>query len=375
MVQTYSLFLSPLPRMSIYDRHIIARLLKGYFALVGGLILFFIVLHYVEYVDDFLDRGATMRDVFLVYYPNYVPEIVRLISPLALYLAAVFLTGRLAQRLELSSLQTSGVRLGRLMLPYLAVGVVLTGAMFWMGGWVVPTTNTTRLAFEQEYTKSGARRLEYANIHRQNKPGSMLSVNFYEPTSQTATSVTLEQFSDDQRLLSRIDAPRMSWVDSLHLWRLYDPTIRTFAASGVETRKNVSLLDTLLTLQPRDLARSQGDVDAMTLPEAREYIETLKRTGANRVGHPQVAYFSRFSYPLAHLILLLLAVPMASVRRRGGQAVQIGLGLFIAFSYLAVMKLTEPFGYSEMISPLAAAWLPHVLFLAAALILLARTRT
>lgn len=361
--------------MSIYDRHIIVRLLKGYVALIGGLILFFIVLHYVEYVDDFLDRGATMREVFLVYYPNYIPEIVRLISPLALYLAAVFLTGRLAQRLELSSLQTSGVRLGRLMLPYLAVGTFLTVVLFWMGGWVVPSTNTVRLAFEQEYTKSGARRLEYANIHRQNQPGSMLSVNFYEPTSMTATSVTLEQFSETQRLISRIDAPRMTWVDSLGVWRLYDPTIRTFALSGEETRRNVSLLDTLLTLQPRDLARSHGDVDAMTLPEAHEYIETLKRTGANQVGHPQVAYFSRFSYPLTHLILLLLAVPMASVRRRGGQAVQIGIGLFIAFSYLAVMKLTEPFGYSEMISPLMAAWLPHLLFFAAALVILARTRT
>lgn len=361
--------------MTVYDLHIMKRLLQGYAALVGGLILFFIVLHYVEYVDDFLDRGATMVDVFTVYYPNYVPEIVRLISPLALFLSAVFLTGRLAQKLELSSLQTSGVSLYRLMVPYGMVGVVLTAGMFGLGGWVVPVTNTVRLAFEQDYTKSGARRLEYANIHRQNQPGSMLSVNFYEHAAMTATSVTLEQFDDDRRLISRIDAPRMTWIDSLSTWRMFDPVIRRFDANNVETRSTLNTLDTLLTLRPRDLARTQGDVDAMTIPQAASYIETLRRTGANRLGQPLVAYHSKFAYPFAHIILLLLAVPMASVRRRGGQAVRVGLGLLIAFSYLAIMKLTEPFGYTELLSPAWAAWLPHVVFATVALIILARTRT
>ena len=55
------------------------------------------------------------------------------------------------------------------------------------------------------------------------------------------------------------------------------------------------------------------------------------------------------------------------LRRRGGQAVRMGLGLGVAFAYLAVMKLTEPFGYEGELSPLLAAWLPHLLFAAGAL--------
>lgn len=360
--------------MHTYDLYIIRRLLQGYAVLVGGLIVFFIVLHYVEYVDDFLDRGATMADVFLVYYPSYIPEIVRLTSPLALYLSAVFLTGRLAQKMELASLQTSGVSLYRIMVPFLLVGVLLTGFQFWMGGWVVPATNATRLAFEQEYTRDGARRMEYTNIHRQNRPGSMLSVTFYERGTMTATSVTLEQFDGFSTLVERIDAPRMTWVDSLASWRLLDATVRRFDADGSERRYSVARLDTVLSLMPRDLARTQGEVDAMTIPEAALFLETLRRTGANRLGRPLVAWYSKFAYPFAHLILLLLAVPMASVRRRGGQAVRMGIGLSIAFTYLAVMKLTEPFGYSGALSPLVTAWLPHVVFATGALILLVKTR-
>ncbi len=357
-----------------YDLHIIKRLLTGYVLLIGGLILFFVVLHYVEYIDDFMDRGATMSEVFLLYYPNYVPEIIRLTSPLALFISAIILTSRLAQRLELSSLQTAGVSLYRLMLPFVLSGLAISLFMFWFNGWIVPQTNQTRLAFEQDYTKDAPSRAEYANIHRQNAPGSILSVNFYERKSQTATSVTLQQFTQEGTLVQRIDADRMSWVDSTGAWTLISPIIRTFDENGETRRIEVARLDTILSLGPRDLARVQGDVDAMTVPESRDYLQTLNRTAANRTGPSLVAYYTKFSYPFANLILVLMAVPIASVRRRGGQAVQLGIGLFVAFVYLAVMKLSEPFGYAGVISPVVTAWLPHAIFLLVAIVLLINTR-
>lgn len=358
-----------------YDLHIIRRLLTGYALLIGGLIIFFVVLHYVEYVDDFMDRGATMSDVFLVYYPNYVPEIIKLTSPLALFISAIFLTSRLSQKLELSSLQTAGVSLYRLMVPYAATGLFISAVMFGFNGWVVPETNRVRLAFEQDYTKDAPGRAEYANIHRQNAPGSILSVNFYERRSMTASSVTLQQFSEEGTLVQRIDADRMTWNDSLATWTLVSPVIRTFDETGERARREVASLDTMLALGPRDLARVQGDVEAMTITEARAYLQTLQRTAANRTGASLVGYHTKFSYPFANLILVLLAVPLASVRRRGGHAVQLGIGLFVAFTYLAIMKLTEPFGYAGTLSPVLTAWLPHILFALVAAWFVWRART
>ena len=343
--------------------------------MIAGLIIFFVVLHYVEYVDDFMDRGATMKDVFLVYYPNYVPEIVKLTSPLALFISAIFLTSRLSQRLELASLQTAGVSLYRLMVPFAITGLLVSTVMFGFNGWIVPETNRVRLAFEQDYTKDAPGRAEYANIHRQNAPGSVLSVNFYERRSMTATSVTLQQFSEEGSLLQRIDADRMVWNDSLKVWTLMSPMIRTFDENGERTRREMASLDTTLALGPRDLARVQGDVEAMTITEARAYLQTLQRTAANRTGASLVGYHTKFSYPFANLILVLLAVPLASVRRRGGHAVQLGIGLFVAFTYLAIMKLTEPFGYAGTLLPVVTAWLPHILFALLAGWFLWRTRT
>ncbi|HEX7069550.1 MAG TPA: LptF/LptG family permease, partial [Rhodothermales bacterium] len=105
----------------------------------------------------------------------------------------------------------------------------------------------------------------------------------------------------------------------------------------------------------------------MTIPEAAEYLESLRRAGVSNLGRPAVTYYSKYSYPLASLIVVLLGVPLASIRRRRGQAIQLAIGLFVAFVYLATLKVTEPFGYAGSLSPMLAAWLPHGVFLLAAL--------
>ncbi len=361
--------------MTTFERHIVRRFVTGYVFLVGALIVFFILLHYLEYVDDFLDRGATMKDIFSVYYPSYVPEIVRLTSPLALFLSCVYLTGRLAQEGQLVALQTSGVSLYRLLRPYLLVALVVTGAMIWFNGYVVPRTNQTVLEYDGKYLKDAPRQLDGNEIHRQNQPGSLVSVGYYDRRTSVAFRVSLQRFDGDQRLVERIDAPRMQWVDSLRHWRLPDAVVRTFADDGRERRREVATLDTALLVFPRDLARTERDVESMTIPVAADYIAALRRSGAGSMGRPLVGYYTKFSYPFANLILVLIGLPLASVRRRGGQAVQIGLGLATAFAYLAVQKLTEPFGYSGELDPALTAWLPHAVFFVVALGMLLRART
>lgn len=359
--------------MNRMDRHIIARLTLGCSVLVGVLIVFFVVLHYVEYVDDFFDRGATMEQVFLVYYPSYIPEIVKLTSPLAIFLSCVFLTGRLAQTLQITALQTASVSLQRLMVPYVFVGIVLTAFMLWFNGWVVPTSNRTVLEFEQRYLKDAPQVVDVDDIHRQNRPGTYVTVRYFDRRSNVAHNVSIQQFADDHTLRRRIDAPSMSWIDTLSVWRINDPTIRTFEGEA-ERLDHAGLMDTTLQILPRDLARTERDVESMTIPAAGQYIQDLERSGAGNIGRTKVAYYSKFAYPVANLILVLIGMPLASVRRRGGQAVQVGLGLLVAFLYLAVQKLTEPFGYTGELHPMAAAWLPHVLFFVGACVVFIRAR-
>ncbi len=358
--------------MTTFDRHIIRRLLTGYLFLVIALIVFFILLHYLEYVDDFLDRQAPMDEIYSIYYPSYIPEIVRLISPLAVFLSCVYLTGKLAQTMQLTALQTSSISMYRLLRPYAFVALLITGVMIWFNGWIVPVTNQTVLEYDGKYLKDAPKQVDINDIHRQNSPGSIVSVGFFDRRSNTAYRVSLQRFDGDHRLIERVDAQNMAWQDSL--WRLPDAVVRSFHEDGSERRRVVEQLDTLLLVYPRDLARTERDIESMTIPIAADYVDALRRSGAGNIGRAEVGYYTKYSYPLANLILVLIALPLAAVRRRGGQAVQIGLGLAMAFAYLAAQKLTEPFGYSGELDPILTAFVPHALFFLIALLMLMRAR-
>lgn len=341
------------------------------------LVVFFVVLDYLEHMDDFMDRGATWEQVAFDYYLNYIPEIIRLTSPLAVFLAAIYVTGRLAQSLQIVALRSAGVSLLRLMRPFIVVGAVVTVGMFFFNGWVVPHSQAEVLEFQNRYLRNAPEPIENNQIFRQNAPGSILSVGFYDRREARAFRVSLQEFAPDddgrpRRLVRRLDAVEMRWVDSLDVWRLRDVTERSFDQTG-GARKHV-VLDTALAILPRDLARTERDAERLTIPEAAEYLDGLRRAGADRLGRTLVAYYGKFTYPLANLILVLIGVPLASVRRRGGQAVQFGAGLMIAFAYLALQKLSEPFGYTEAIPPLVVSWLPHAVFLGVAVLVIAFSR-
>ncbi len=353
--------------LTTIDRYILTRIFLLYLFLVVVLVIFFILIHYLEHIDDFLDRKASMQKIYLIYYPSFVPDILLQISPLALFLAAIFTTSRLAQSLQVIALQTSGIALQRLLVPYVIVGVCVSIIMFFAGGWIVPHTNQTVAEYDRLYIHSRTQHLYVSEIHRRNDPTSVVTVGYFDRRTNTAHRVQLQRFNPDGILVERVDGQQMVWQDSL--WHFTYATVRTFE-SGYEKRRIASPLDTVLQVLPRDLARTERDIESMTIPVASQYVDALKRSGLADTGRDMVGYYSKYAYPLANLIVMLIALPIACTRRRGGHTVQLGIGLLIAFIYLATQKLTEPFGYAGDVSPLFAVALPHSMFLVGALALL-----
>lgn len=360
--------------MTRFDWHVLRRFVAGSVLLMVLLVATFVVLDFAERVDDFLDRQATMGQIFGTYYLHYIPDIVRLTSPLALFLSAVYVTARLAQSMQLTAVQMAGISLWRYMRPIVLAAALFTAGMLWFNGFVVPRATAVVYAFQNEYYRDAPESQSGSEIYRQTAPGVILSAGFFDRREAQAFRVSLVSVEDTSGVGvgSRMDAAEMRYIDSLGVWRARDVTVRRFDEDGQERYRTYTELDTALTVLPRDLAQSERDADRLTLPEARAFVQSLERAGVTERGRPLVSYYGRYAYPFANLILVLIAVPLAAVRRRGGQAAQLALGLGVAFVYLAMQKTIEPLGYVQTIAPVVAAWLPHVLFAALAVWLLVR---
>ena len=354
--------------MNKIDRYIISRVLTISLFMLFVLICIFILIDFSENSDEFRDKGATLNDIWSLYYLNYIPEMTRLVMPVAVFVGVLFLTGQMTERLEITALKASGVSLYRLIMPYLFLGAIFAGVVSYLDAYVIPGSNAERIEFEQEYLGRSAERIDRGGIYRQDSDSTVIHINFYDSNTNIGYRITLIEFEENH--ISRVvHANQMMWVDSTSNWITNRARIRTFEGNTVheeETERQFFNINIL----PRDLTRRTSDIYQLTYPEAREYLESISRIGAGGIELPQVQLYGRMAYPISIITVCLIGFALAAQRRKGGKGFYIGAGLGVSFIYLSFMKVIEPFGATGVLSPLFAAVFPHIFFLSIGILLM-----
>tara|TARA_R110000868_G_scaffold304437_8_gene565080 strand:- start:9794 stop:10876 length:1083 start_codon:yes stop_codon:yes gene_type:complete len=355
-----------------FNKYVFLRLLTITVFVLLILIFIFIMIDFSENSDDFSDRGATFLEIWGDYYLNYIPEMIRLVIPVAVFSACLFLTGQLSERLEITALKAAGVSLYRLIIPYLVFALFCAITISLLDAYVIPTSNKTRIEFENKYIKQKNERIDRNDIYRELSGNSILQVNYFDDKQNTAYRIRLTNF-DSLSLRKTIIATNMSWREETGKWRFISVRERVYSDSGFVER-SYSGVDTVLSILPQDLARSTSDIYQLTYPEARQYIASIERSGAGGINIPKVHFFGRLAYPLSIIVVIIVGFSVAAVRRQGGKGIYIAAGLTISFLYLAFMKIAEPFGAHGTISPELAATLPHAFFFVMGVFLLVQAR-
>lgn len=355
-----------------FDRHIFKQLLTITVFVLFVLICIFVLIDFSEKSDEFAENGAEMAQIWNQYYLNYVPEMVRLMSPLAIFVACLIVTGRMTERLEIIALKASGVSLYRLIVPYLVFGVMLSLSVSYLDAYIIPNANAERIEFEKQYLTGSSERIDRGRIFRQESENTIISFNFFEASTNTGYQASIVKFDGDRiQRISNIN--RIQWVDSTGTWNADRLRERIFN-DGSYDESDTTNIAMNLNLYPRDLARHSSDIYQLTYPEAFQYINSIERIGAGGVERPQTQLYNRIAYPVSIVVVCLIGFSIASVRRKGGRGFYIATGLAISIVYQAFMKIIEPFGYVGTLSPETAAFLPHSVFLVTGIIMLILTR-
>jgi lipopolysaccharide export system permease protein len=352
--------------MKLVDRYVIKQfLVTAFFSLVAVTIIF-VVIDALEHLDDFIDKQATVTVVAL-YYFYFIPEIVKLIMPVAMLLASLFVTARLSMQFELTAMKSSGISLYRIMVPFVVVALIVSGASVYFNGWIVPLANKKKLNIERVYLHKDQISTYSANIFFQDSPTRILSIGYFDDSRNTASRISIQNFSDTNLtvLTSRIDAISMTWDTTARSWILSRGTERWFEPGKERMEEFEKISAGRLHFDPDDLRKKQEKPDEMDYYTLKQFIENQQQAGQD-VARWQVDFYSKISFPFASVIVVLFGVPFSSIRKRGGVGVQLGISLLICFIYLIFMKVSQVFGYNGDINPLLTAWTANILFFAAA---------
>src|SRR5687767_1974481 len=214
---------------------------------------------------------AQLKAIDIVgYYMDYIPWIGSLLTPITIFIAAVYVCSRMAGRTEVIAMLSAGISFKRMLFPYF-IGATLVGIIsFVLNGWIIPNSNKSRLAFEMQYFKTKYY-FEKQNIHIQVASDTYLYMKSYNNNNQTGYHFTLEKFHDN-KLVEKLTASRVAWDTTKMKWVLFDWSLKkvdgifespkrpeaipAFEVSKVATAKEFvesgTTMDTALVIHPKE---------------------------------------------------------------------------------------------------------------------------
>jgi lipopolysaccharide export system permease protein len=353
------------------DRYVVRQFVTTFFFALLALTSIFVIVDLIDGLDQFIDNKATL-EVVIRYYLAFVPEILELITPIALMLSGLFSIGRLSNLNEITAMKSGGISTTRLLMPVLVVSLLVSGAQLGFNGWVVPKAATQKRDLERRYLGSNLGLSIMSELAFRQSPTLNIGIARYDVDARIGSGVTVEEFGSvtSPRLQWRMDIDRMEWSAKRQRWIGSGVVRREFVADTIKI-VHLDSIEVPLDVGHDQIMRLQQSTDEMTFTELAEYLEMLKRGGKQtRVAEIDLA--GQWAFPFVNVIVVLITVPFASVRRRGGMAANITAALIIAVSYIAFTKISQAVGANSDISPLVVAWSANVVFSVISVIIFAR---
>ena len=346
--------------MKILDLYILKKFLSTFFVSIGLILMIAVVFDISEKIEDFVNKGAPMKEIIVDHYLNFLVYYGNLFSSMIVFISTIFFTSRMTARTELVAILTGGVSFRRLLFPYFIGATLVAAISFVLSHFVIPTTNENRLAFEWKYIKD-KKQERFQNVHKQLLPGHIAFIANYNANRMSGYQFTYEHF-DGNRLIARMESDFIRFDSLTGKWRLDNVVTRLITKEGKESLTIDRRIDTILPIKPSDLSMIVYNAEMMPTPQLNDFIEAEKIRGSENVNYFVIEKYKRTSYPVATYILVLIALSLSSKKSRGGLGLNIAIGLAICVLYIFFMQISTTFATLGNFPPLLAVWIPNILF-------------
>jgi len=344
--------------MKLIDGYIIKRYL-GTFAVM--LLLFIpigIMVDVAEKIDKFKEKEIPPITIF-EYYIDFTWYFANLLFPIFLFLSVIWFTSKLANNTEVIAILSSGISFFRYLRPFLISATFIAVFAFFAGMYIVPKSNQGFNDFRYKYlVKQEARDTD--KVFQQINDNEFIYVTNYDPIRKRATNFTLEHFEGNE-LKFKINASRIRWIDRDSVFRLSTFSKRIFEGDQ-ERYQYEAQKDTLFDFEVSDLAPVNYIAETLTFGELNQLIEEERERGSLLINNHLLVRHKRWSIPISAFVLTIIAVAVASFKRRGGMGVNLAFGISLGFLFIFFDKIFGVMVSKSTFPPFLAAWLPLFLF-------------
>ncbi|MEY2950684.1 MAG: LptF/LptG family permease [Saprospiraceae bacterium] len=360
--------------LKILDRYIIIKMLSTFLFTMLIFTMISVVIDFSEKVRQFIEEPITIKEIILVYYPNFILYINGLLLPLFSLIAVVFFTSRLAFNSEIISILNAGISFKRLMRPYI-IGATIIGSFSLLANhWLIPEGNKIRLNIEHTYIHKNDDKGMTRNVHLFTNPNTKVYIKNWRKIDSTAQGLHIEEYQDNQ-LVFLLRAESAEWMGAPNHWKISDYEIRKFDGNQEKLIEEEKVqLDTTIDLTPADFIDYLNQQTMMNTRELNEYIANQKARGVSNTRKYEVEKHRRSTDAYTIIILTVIGMSIAGRKVRGGMGLHLALGVGIGAAYIFLSRFATVFATGYALPVILGIWIPNLVFTLIAYIIVSKSQ-
>ena len=362
--------------MRIFTRYILREVTS--YAVLGGILFTFVLfMNHINEIIGLLVHGASIPDALRI-IGDMLPNTLTVTIPTAVLAGILLGLSRLAADSEVTAMRACGI--GALsfvriisVLSCTALAVGLANALFF-----VPHGAADLLRLEDKLKSSQVSVAVEPRVFYEDFKNYVLYVQDVQPTADAAwRHVFLADLTQpanpniitaDKAIVAGSDTDSQTLRLHLlsggqHELSPTDPnsyTVSTFTAIDQplqpesQDATHISRLNTHIQALPfGELWQRSHGITADKQPLAAADIRAAR-----------IELNTRFSYPFACLVLMLIGVPLGLSSKRGGKSTGFVLTLLLVFTYYLLTNIGVAFAKSGKLSPFLGVWAANIIFAA-----------
>lgn len=360
--------------MKLLDKHLLKEVLGPFlFGVAAFTSLFFAgknLLDLTTYVMNGLPVTTAALLVLLT-----LPGVIVLTLPMSALLAVLLGFGRLSGDSEVVSLFAGGVSIYRCALPIAALGLAVSIASFCVNEFIVPPASDLAKQMTLEAVKQVKAPKEFSYVDSKDGITNMIMVKGgidIRGKTKMMHDVFVTQLREGKATMF-FRAKEAIWRGGDE-WELQDGYFKNLDITRTDIPesgqfKEMKTMIIHVNKNPRQIALAAKKPDEMSISELREHIGAMKEAHAE-IGKLEVGYWQKFALPLASLVFALLGTPLGIRPHRTSSSMGLGLSIFIILLFWLTYHYTTALAVQGQIPASVGAFIPDVIGIGAACLLL-----
>ena len=350
--------------MKIISRYLLKEVFVNVLLIMLALIAMFSFFNLIQELES-LGKGSYGLSKVLLFVLLSAPGHVYDVMPVAVLIGCMMSLGQFARNSELVVLRVSGVSVFNIAILLLKVGLVFTILTFLVGELITPLSEKTARRMRIKATDSVIAQdfrsglwvkdgNSFVNVEDVLPDATLLNIHIYEFDKsfklRMISNAKSGQFENDTWNLKSVSKTYFD-KDSSHIEQSAEAKWRSLIRP--------ELLNVLLVLPER-----------MSAWNLYSYIKHLSNNKQKTTRY-EVAIWGKLIYPLACMVMVILALPFGFIQQRATSTnSKILLGIMLGVMYQILNRVFVHLGLLNDWPPLFSAITPTILFLVAGLTML-----